>query len=279
MKNRAPLGGKMRFVDRKVALKLRRNSGFTLIELLVVIAIIALLAAILFPVFARARENARRASCQSNLKQISLAWAMYIQDFDERAPRAIFGDRYTGHPYPVGWGDAMQSYIKNLQIYRCPDVGPKSFQGVPVYPPATAPDAYGYTNYWINWWASGSGTPYNLSQFKYPASTVLFGDGGGGDTYATYHSNGCDQNPVSGHCGTSTVGAFAMIPFGGGTAHLDGGNYAFADGHVKWLKGPAGYFAQASPGDSTNEGSLCLGIKNGVTSHANAGPYPTFMLG
>ncbi|NLB97124.1 MAG: prepilin-type N-terminal cleavage/methylation domain-containing protein [Armatimonadetes bacterium] len=91
--------------------------GFTLIELLVVIAIIAILAAILFPVFARARENARKASCQSNLKQIATAASMYIQDWDERTlERTLWVANATTHPWAP--------YIKNAQVWRCPSRPP-----------------------------------------------------------------------------------------------------------------------------------------------------------
>jgi prepilin-type N-terminal cleavage/methylation domain-containing protein/prepilin-type processing-associated H-X9-DG protein len=92
--------------------------GFTLIELLVVIAIIAILAAILFPVFAKAREKARSASCESNLKQISLAVLMYAQDYDEKFPRDWFVQCVTG-PRP-NWKDVIEPYIKNFQIFACP---------------------------------------------------------------------------------------------------------------------------------------------------------------
>src|SRR5687767_13552480 len=115
--------------------------GFTLIELLVVIAIIAILAAILFPVFARARENARRASCQSNLKQIALGMIQYTQDYDERLPLMFYmrnmtylpaGDpgqlpnpmtydsNVTGGNFVTSWVDEIQPYVKSQQIFACP---------------------------------------------------------------------------------------------------------------------------------------------------------------
>ncbi|HEX8550032.1 MAG TPA: DUF1559 domain-containing protein [Abditibacteriaceae bacterium] len=107
------------------ALFVRTNKGFTLIELLVVIAIIAILASILFPVFARARENARRSSCQSNLKQIGLAALQYNQDNDERVVPSymiIPGFRTVGG-YNGGegiWADFLHSYIKSTQVFNCP---------------------------------------------------------------------------------------------------------------------------------------------------------------
>jgi prepilin-type N-terminal cleavage/methylation domain-containing protein/prepilin-type processing-associated H-X9-DG protein len=94
--------------------------GFTLIELLVVIAIIAILAAILFPVFARARENARRASCQSNLKQIGLGVLQYAQDYDEKYPTADWWNPTPSGTKPVGWANRIQPYLKSLQVFGCP---------------------------------------------------------------------------------------------------------------------------------------------------------------
>ena len=94
-----------------------RKQGFTLIELLVVIAIIAILAAILFPVFARAREKARQASCTSNLKQIGLALQMYSSDYDGLLPLA---NQYPGTDGPPGLVDVLEPYTKNKQIFRCP---------------------------------------------------------------------------------------------------------------------------------------------------------------
>jgi prepilin-type N-terminal cleavage/methylation domain-containing protein len=90
----------------------QRLKGFTLIELLVVIAIIAILAAILFPVFARARENARRASCLSNMKQVGLGVLQYAQDYDEKLP-------FSYGPQGI-WADVTQPYVKSYQMFKCP---------------------------------------------------------------------------------------------------------------------------------------------------------------
>jgi prepilin-type N-terminal cleavage/methylation domain-containing protein len=123
---------------RRVKARTSAVSGFTLIELLVVIAIIAILAAILFPVFARARENARRASCQSNLKQIGLGLMQYVQDYDGAFPFfstsslpgytatpdvcALPGTNCTATPHDVKWSHLIQPYIKSTQVFVCANV-------------------------------------------------------------------------------------------------------------------------------------------------------------
>lgn len=102
------------------SIKLNRH-GFTLIELLIVIAIIAILAAILFPVFGRARENARRSSCQSNLKQLGMAQIQYIQDFDESMPP--YQNVYDDSPFrSIQWFDALYPYYKSPQVLNCPSL-------------------------------------------------------------------------------------------------------------------------------------------------------------
>jgi len=98
-----------------------RRTGFTLIELLVVIAIIAILAAILFPVFARAREKARQSSCTSNLKQIGTAFMMYVQDYDEVLPDTVMGRDAPDHPARTrAWTAVIMPYVKNQELFKCP---------------------------------------------------------------------------------------------------------------------------------------------------------------
>src|SRR3712207_1439868 len=100
----------------------RRRSAFTLIELLVVIAIIAILAAILFPVFAQAREKARQAGCLSNLRQFGMASNLYMQDWDERMPKWLLGENIVRERIP--WTVQLRPYVKNDGVYVCPSDTP-----------------------------------------------------------------------------------------------------------------------------------------------------------
>jgi prepilin-type N-terminal cleavage/methylation domain-containing protein len=151
----------------------RKTSGFTLIELLVVIAIISILAAILFPVFARARENARRASCLSNLKQIELGIIMYSQDYDERVPNNTFASPQTP---PLGyamsgywlWQQVIWDYVKDDQAFYCPST-PISISR------AGARNGLREANYGANIEAMGKA----LAEFQAPSETYQTMDWGG----------------------------------------------------------------------------------------------------
>ena len=155
----------------------QQKRGFTLIELLVVIAIIAILAAILFPAFARARENARRASCQSNLKQIGLGILQYTQDYDEKYPiqeTVVTTDEQTR------WAYAIQPYVKSEQLFQCPSESTALPTGATLLERAKTA---GFTDYWYN---GNIGLGLSDSQISYPSNTVLNGDGRGTDGDAAY---------------------------------------------------------------------------------------------
>ena len=123
-------------MDKNIRIKKRNDShkhrtGFTLVELLIVISIIAILAAILFPVFSRARESARRASCQSNLKQIGLAGMQYSRDYDDCLPPAVFVPGMNpATPATRTFVDLLQPYVANLQIFVCPSLSKPAFDAV-----------------------------------------------------------------------------------------------------------------------------------------------------
>ena len=124
-----------------------RRKGFTLIELLVVIAIIAILAAILFPVFARAREKARQSSCLSNVKQIGLAILAYVQDYDETYSALYYYPVNATANNCVYWFHKVTPYIKNVQLFKCPSVSGTSFPSDGVIDPpwsTSANIAYDY---------------------------------------------------------------------------------------------------------------------------------------
>ncbi|HEY0074155.1 MAG TPA: DUF1559 domain-containing protein [Abditibacteriaceae bacterium] len=236
-------------VGRKQTLKF----GFTLIELLVVIAIIALLAAILFPVFARARENARKSSCQNNLKQLGVAALQYIQDYDERYTFSLL--YRTGQPNPetldpadpeygkpdapfggyekrrIGWQTNLVPYLKNGQVFRCPSMS--STQN------PTNNTARQSLSYSINREiAGGYSAPQNAkvqSDLSWSAATILFSEGrdtgigaeGNWDTGWGWTDGHDDMSGLS----TSNV---VTLDKKGLDRHLGGANYAFADGHVKF---------------------------------------------
>jgi prepilin-type N-terminal cleavage/methylation domain-containing protein/prepilin-type processing-associated H-X9-DG protein len=222
-------------------LKRRHNRGFTLIELLVVIAIIAILASILFPVFARARENARRSSCMSNVKQIALGVMQYTQDYDEKyMPQWEDRDHSTGYnpngtdAKDQGWAMLLQPYVKSTQVFNCPSQT--------VWGENASTGNAGYSDYWVNMSISASQSGLSMAALEAPANTVLLGDGGSGSAASGMSGCGAWGNST---CSSADTGKHAIISTTTGsgtkalaaTLHLDGVNFAFADGHVKWLKG------------------------------------------
>lgn len=207
------------------------RKGFTLIELLVVIAIIAILAAILFPVFARARENARRASCMSNMKQIGLGIMQYTQDYDDRLPMR----QYDWSDYGQAWSWRRQTfpYVKSTQLYSCPS---NTYNATPSddsdqYRLPTLPA--GSPVFMRSYAANGTGNnlgghaPMEFGEYTQPlaampdvARTILISESCEGSSWMLFDDN-VDRflNPVNVFKG-----------------HLGNSNFLFADGHVKAIK-------------------------------------------
>ncbi len=196
-----------------------RKKAFALIELLVVIAIIAILAAILFPVFARARENARRASCLSNLKQIGLGLMMYTQDYDEKLPPTYNYYNGSGNVPLIWWQDVTQPYIKSWQLFICPsDSSPTSYATLR---PASGPNPL-LTSYSSNEIVMTTSTGQALAIITNPSTTILVADSKGMELYSK--TIAVPDNP------TTIIADYTS------SRHLDGANYLFADGHAKWRK-------------------------------------------
>lgn len=188
------------------------KKAFTLIELLVVVAIIAILAAILFPVFARARENARRSSCQSNLKQLGLGFQMYMQDYDSYLPSKTLDS--SSPLFSIEWDRAILPYTKSMNLLQCPSDSASGH----VTSPTLGPNLY------RSYGCPFSGVSENL--LPYPSLTVLLAE---------------DVSPATAWDDSWNLGAY--VQFLGsqvGWRHNDTANFLFMDGHVKALHGVNG---------------------------------------
>ncbi|HEX8237567.1 MAG TPA: DUF1559 domain-containing protein [Abditibacteriaceae bacterium] len=242
------------FISRDRATQAKFKKGFTLIELLVVIAIIAILAAILFPVFARARENARRASCSSNLKQIGLAMMQYAQDYDEKYPAATMGT--WGGPddgRPRAWDYMIAPYIGmkvnreganqgSALIFKCPSDGLTRNGGTPTRSYAvprwsSGGDENGPDPTWPPRYFASSSTDIgrSMAQMEVPATTIMVVEYPAPDnTFGEPYDATC-QGAMSWPGATpETRRQDGHTP--GKTNHFEGWNYLFVDGHVKWMK-------------------------------------------
>lgn len=251
-----------------IAAAKQARRAFTLIELLVVIAIIAILAAILFPVFGRARENARRSSCISNLKQIGLGFAQYMQDYDSKYPQPIpasladigccwnapaesdgstAADIAANPHWRQTWVELLQPYLKSYQIFSCPSSSELDLTSGVAFKPKFV------NSYMMNKllaWRSEAGT---LAPSKILLAYEQLGDMGlsgynvmAGNPYTVTgpagFANGTTYDSATFTC-ASSLGSLNGVSPNWKKIHLSTNNYLFADGHVKSLVpvGAAGY--------------------------------------
>jgi len=245
---------------------LRKTTGFTLIELLVVIAIIAILAAILFPVFAKVREKARQITCASNEKQIGIAFLAYVQDYDETLPPASYNDFDSASPTttPTAWMYLVNPYVAagvqesaggdptaTFGVFTCPDY---SLTDVGT---AAAPDpSHSYcanANIMPSWITPTGQTPAldpptNIASIQGPSQLVLVAEAAGGSRIFTTGDDTQIDTGGSNNVFQQCQGVYLI----GRARHNNGGNYIFNDGHVKWVAAPPVSFTHLSGWSTTN---------------------------
>ena len=219
----------------------RKPSGFTLIELLVVIAIIAILAAILFPVFQKVRENARRTSCLSNMKQLGIGFTQYVQDSNERYPcvDAVYPNEANDKNHPGGWANMIYPFIKSTAVFACPDDSSAPLAATP-----NAKISYNM-NYMIwnqDYWVASHGL--KLARFVSPASTVLLYEGKARVAVPPDPNLGSDPSIPLNYVNTKncaggsdwdTTDAAPLANWHDQSTD-QANNYLASDGHAKYLK-------------------------------------------
>ncbi|MDR3710906.1 MAG: DUF1559 domain-containing protein [Capsulimonadaceae bacterium] len=247
----------------------KTKAGFTLIELLVVIAIIAILAAILFPVFATAREKARQSSCASNLKQLGIAFIQYEQDYDDSFPSSPGSATnttcgITATSCSNGWAGRLYTYVKSVGVYNCPDDTTQA--GATTY----------VLSYSYNSNLSLGGYPTSdprlagpqVSTLTAPASTVCLYESRLNNNTTIDVTNASELlspatngNTEAGGTGmsfqTGTMGNPGALGWYQAPRHTGNANYLLCDGHVKWLTSTsvcAGYSASAATAAPTSSG-------------------------
>jgi len=230
------------------------HAAFTLIELLVTIAIIAILASILFPVFARARESARRTSCLSNMKQAGLGMMMYLQDYDETYPHYSTNYPHGAGPKPEGgwwytsssegdswfWQNMIFPYVKNINVFQCPS---SPSDRTYAFPPGPYSYQYGANIQVLNIRVKSGepNPPLKMAAVAAPASIYMLMDSGfytASYSYITNPPGSIGAYYIPGACGLLTAAPSYTPTYHSDCyvgRHFSGVNVSFTDGHAKWL--------------------------------------------